>query len=99
MKKIKIDESRRCPKCCEVRNQISKGKNPSGTQRCYCKDCNLVYTLNPKKREYSEEIREQAIKTYYAGASGRGVGKVFGFSKANVYNWIKKNAKGKTPEC
>jgi transposase len=50
-----------------------------------------MYTLEPKKREYSEEIRQQAIKTYYAGASGRGVGKVFGFSKANVYNWIKKN--------
>ncbi len=42
-------------------------------------------------REYSEEIKEQAIKTYYSGTSGRGVGKIFGFSKANVYNWIKKN--------
>ena len=33
-----------------------------------------------------------AIKAYYAGASGRGVGKIFGFSKASVYNWIKKNS-------
>ncbi len=48
------------------------------------------YTLDPKTREYPEEIRQQAIKTYYAGASGRGVGKVFGFGKANVHNWIKK---------
>ena len=52
--------------------------------------------MNRKHREYPEEIRQQAIKTYYAGASGRGVGKVFGFSKANVYNWIKKN--GSKPE-
>jgi len=37
-----------------------------------------------------------AIKVFYAGTSGRGVGKVFGFSKANVYNWIKKN--GSNPE-
>ena len=29
---------------------------------------------------------------YYAGASGRGVGKVFGFSKANVYNWIRASS-------
>lgn len=50
------------------------------------------YTIDPKTREYPEEIRQQAIKTFYAGASGRGVGKVFGFSKANVYNWIKKTA-------
>jgi transposase len=31
-----------------------------------------------------------ALKIYYAGASGRGVGKVLGMSKANVYNWLKK---------
>jgi len=46
--------------------------------------------LNLKTRKYPEEIRRQAIKTFYAGVSGRGVGKVFEFSKANAYNWIKK---------
>jgi len=56
-----------------------------------CKGCGIVYTINPKKREYSEETRALALKIYYAGASGRGVGKVLGMSKANVYNWIKKN--------
>ena len=66
------------------------GKNRSGTQRCFCNECKKYYTLDPKTREIPEEVRQQAIKTYYAGASGRGVGKVFGFSKANVYNWIKK---------
>jgi len=66
------------------------GKNRSGTQRCFCNGCKKYYTLEPKVREIPEEIRQQAIKTYYAGVSGRGVGKVFGFSKANVYNWIKK---------
>ena len=90
MKKPTIDENRRCPKCGKIENQINKGYNRSGTQRCMCKECGVAYTLNPKKREYSEEVRQQAIKTYYAGVSGRGVGKVFGFSKANVYNWIKK---------
>lgn len=51
-----------------------------------------IYTFEPKTRKYPEEVREMAIKAYYAGASGRGVGKIFGFSKANVYNWIKKNS-------
>ena len=60
-------------------------KNRSGTQKCFCNDCKKYYTLEPKTREYPEEIRQQAIKTFYAGASGRAVGKVFGFSKANVY--------------
>jgi len=35
-------------------------------------------------------MKALALKIYYAGASGRGVGKVLGMSKANVYNWIKK---------
>jgi len=50
----------------------------------------MTYTLAPKTKAYSEEVRNNAIKTYYSGVSGRGVGKLMGFSKANVYNWIKK---------
>jgi transposase len=47
--------------------------------------------VDPKKREYPEEIQKMALKIYYSGVSGRGVGKILGMSKANVYNWIKKN--------
>ena len=56
-----------------------------------CKECGKIYTIDPKKREYAEETRKLAMKMYYSGVSGRGVGKVLGMSKANVYNWIKKN--------
>ena len=91
MRKQTINEKRRCPQCGKVENQVNKGKNASGTQRCRCLDCQIYYTLDPKRREISEEIREQAIKIFYTGTSGRGVGKIFGMSKANVLNWIKKN--------
>jgi len=43
---------------------------------------------------YPEHIRKHAIKEFYSGVSGRGVGKIWGFSKANVIRWIheaKKN--------
>ncbi|HCC35916.1 MAG TPA: hypothetical protein DEQ02_09975 [Ruminococcaceae bacterium] len=92
MKKQTIDENRRCPKCGKVENQINAGYNRSGTQRCVCKDCNHKYTLNGKTREYSAEVRDQAIRAYYSGVSGRGVGKLLNMSKANVYNWIKKRS-------
>lgn len=55
-----------------------------------CKECGKYYTLEPKKREYPEETKQLAIKMFYSGVSGRGVGKVMGISKSNVYNWIKK---------
>ena len=61
-----------------------------GHKGAFAKNAKNTTHLTPKTREYPEEIRQQAIKTYYAGASGRGVGKILGFNKANVYNWIKK---------
>jgi len=104
MKKAKGIAGRCCPQCGKEKNQVMAGKNRSGTQRCFCNECKKYYTLDPKTREIPEEIRLQAIKTYYAGTSGRGVGKVFGFSKANVYNWIRSRSEsspkknGKPPE-
>jgi len=91
MKKQTIDESRRCPKCGQIANQVNAGHNRSGTQRCLCKTCNYKYTLNGKTREYPAETQKQAMKIYYSGVSARGVGKILGMSKSNVLNWIKKN--------
>ena len=96
MKKATIEEGKICPKCKTQENQIKIGYNRSVTQRCRCKECGTRYTLEPKKHEYSDEIKELAIKMYYSGVSGRGVGKVLGMNKANVYNWIKKTKDKKT---
>jgi len=90
MKTLKSLSASSCPTCKREEQQIGFGYNRSGTQRLRCKGCGKTYTLQAKTRAYSEEIREQAIKTYYSGVSGRGVGKLFGMSKSNVYNWIKK---------
>ena len=84
-------EARKCPSCEAIDGQMKNGKNRSGTQQIRCRYCSKTYTLAPKRKAYDEETRALAMKIYYAGASGRGVGKVLGMSKANVYNWIKKN--------
>jgi len=90
MRKARVIEGRYCPKCKSGEKQVNYGFNRSGTQKCKCNNCKIIYTLDPKTRAYSEEIRSSVLKTYYSGVSGRGVGKIFGMSKANVYNWIKK---------
>jgi len=94
MRKTQVTDGRHCPKCASAENQASYGFNRSGTQRCRCKACNFTYTLGAKNRAYSEEVRNRAMKIYYSGVSGRGVGKILGMSKANVYNWIKKTEQG-----
>jgi transposase-like protein/IS1 family transposase len=91
MRKIPEDRNMKCPSCGKSKNQVKKGNNRSGTQRIQCKECGKTYTINPKKRAYSEETRQLATKMYYSGVSGRGVGKALGMDKANVYHWIKKN--------
>jgi len=83
-----------CPKCKSEIRQMNSGYNKSGTQRCLCGVCNYKYTLNPKQRAYPEEIRNLAIKEHLSGVSGRRIGQIHGMSKANVYNWIKKNRDG-----
>lgn len=90
MRKAKIEEGKICPKCGKTENQLKTGYNRSGTQRCKCKECGAYYTINPKKREYPEEIRKLAIKMYFGGISARGIGKIFHMSQSNVMNWIKK---------
>jgi len=90
MRKAKEVTGRHCPKCKSEENQVNYGYNRSGTQKSKCTKCKIIYTLAPKTSAYSEEVRRSVIKTYYSGVSGRGVGKLFAMSKANVYNWIKK---------
>jgi transposase-like protein len=90
MRKQTINENRRCPKCGLAENQINKGYNRSRTQRCMCRDCGATYTVDPKERAYPEETRTQAIALRISGMSGRRIGKKFGMSKSNVYNWIKR---------
>jgi len=91
MKTENTTPDRRCPKCGQAEKQMNAGFNRSGTQRCICRDCKYKYTLNGKTVSIPDEIRKQAIKTYYSGVSARGVGKIFGMGKENVLNWIKKN--------
>ena len=56
----------------------------AGTRRCKCKERGIYYTVDPKRHAYPEETRELAIKMYYGGISGRGVGKILGMNKSNV---------------
>lgn len=91
MKKEHSNESRKCPACGKSEGQMRNGQNRSGTQTYICRFCKKTYTPEPKSHAYDEETKKLAMKMYYSGVSGRGVGKVLSMNKANVYNWIKKN--------
>lgn len=96
MRKATEEEWKKCAKCGKRANQIKVGRKASGTQRCKCKECGIVYTINPKQHAYPEETRKLAIKMYYGEVSGRGVGKILGINKSNGMNWIKKRTRRKS---
>ena len=64
MRKAKEMRGRKCTICGETENKVNAGKNRSGTQKFFCNDCRKYYTLEPKTREYPEEIRQQAKKHF-----------------------------------
>ena len=92
MEKTTNELKKKCPSCEREDGQQKNGRNRSGTQTCICKHCKKTYTLEPKRHAHSEETVAFALKIYYAGTSGRGVGKILGINKGSVYNWIKKNS-------
>lgn len=83
-------EITKCPRCGSSMRQ-NNGKSQSGSQTAKCLECGKFWTVTPKQKGYSQEMRDTAIKMHFAGASGRAIGNVLGMSKANVYNWLKKN--------
>ncbi|MBP0979491.1 MAG: IS1 family transposase [Oscillospiraceae bacterium] len=87
-----------CPHCGKTERQIKRGRTLSGSQKYFCKDCLRVYTPNPKRREYSDEIKKQAIKLYLEGNSGLAVGRILGISKNLCLYWVKKYSKKLKPK-
>ena len=78
-----------CQQSCRF-DAIEMGRERAHIDPAKCKECGKYYTIDPKRHEYPEETRELAIKMYYGGVSGRGVGKILKMNKSNVMNWIKK---------
>ncbi len=91
-------EKRKCPKCGSETGQHSIGKTKAGSRRYRCTCCKKEYTPNPKKREYPEEKKQEALRLLMLGNSGRGIGKALGMSKSNAYRWAAEaEKKGSIP--
>ena len=79
-------------------NQIKAGKTKAEPQKYRCKICGKYYVQEGKTREYSEEIKKQAIKLYMEGNSGRAVGRILGIGKNMCLHWVRKYEKEIEPK-
>ena len=87
-------EGNKCPQCGAGKGQHRHGITPYGAQRIGCWGCGKQYTIRPKERGYSEEVKLKATQLLVDGMSGRAIGRQLGMSKANAYAWAKKNREG-----
>jgi transposase-like protein len=70
------------------------GHAANGKQRYYCKDCKKQSRENPTPYAYSEERREEILRSYEERSSLRGLTRTFGVARNTVSEWLKKRQLG-----
>lgn len=75
-------------KHCASGETVKGGKNPSGSEKYYCKACERNFTPHPKPNGYSHETRRAAVKMYVDGTNYRRAGRFMNVSHQSVVNWV-----------
>jgi insertion element IS1 protein InsB len=86
-----------CCQYCGSEDLKRNGHAENGKQRYYCKTCKKQSRENPTPQAYSEERKEEIIRSYQERSSLRGLTRTFGVARNTVTGWLKKKAE-KTPE-
>lgn len=69
------------------------GHASNGKQRYYCKECKKQSRENPTPNKYSEERKEEILRSYQECSSLRGLTRTFGVVRNTVSEWLKKGGK------
>jgi transposase-like protein len=77
MKVVRMNLSTQsCPKRENAGKQIKSAESCCGTQRYLCRECGKTSTLEPKKQDYSEEVREKVACLYVEDNNFRCIGRL-----------------------
>ena len=74
---------------CNSNNIVMNGLTSAGKQKYHCKDCNCYRTLHPTQ-VYSEERKEEILRSYKERASLRGTRRVYGVAVSTILRWLEK---------
>jgi transposase-like protein len=77
-----------CPHCSSSEQQTKSGHTRTGSQRFKCKDCQRIYTPEPKPLGYSAETKREAVRLYLEGANFRRIGRILSVNHQSVVNWV-----------
>jgi transposase-like protein len=79
---------KKCPHCSSSEQQTRSGYTRTGSQRYKCKECQRIYTPDPKPLGYPEETKREAVRLYLEGTNFRRIGRVLGVNHQSVVNWV-----------
>ncbi len=80
-----------CCQYCGSKDLVRNGHAPNGKQKYRCKSCKRQSRENPATNGYTEERREEIIRSYQERSSLRGLTRTFGVARNTVKDWLKKN--------
>ena len=86
-----------CCQYCESKELVRNGHTPNGKQRYRCKSCKKQSRENPAPNGYTEDRREEIIRSYQERNSMRGLTRTFGVSRNTVKVWLKKRQRSSLP--
>ena len=77
-----------CPHCSSLEQQTKSGHTRTGSQRYKCRECQRIYTPDPKPLGYPEGTKREAVRLYLEGTNFRRIGRVLGVNHQSVINWV-----------
>ncbi len=77
-----------CPHCSSSEQQTKSGHTKTGSQRYKCRECQRIYTPDPKPLGYPEQTKRKAVRLYLEGTNFRRIGRVLGVNHQSVVNWV-----------
>ena len=79
---------KKCPHCTSSEQQTKSGHTRTGSQRYKCRECQRIYTPDPKPLGYPEETKREAVRLYLEGTNFRRIGRILSVNHQSVTNWI-----------
>ena len=77
-----------CPHCESAEQQTKAGHTHTGSQRFKCRECQRIYTPDPKPLGYPEQIKREAVRLYLEGTNFRRIGRILSVNHQSVVNWV-----------
>lgn len=77
-----------CPHCTSKEQQTKSGYTRTGSQRYKCRDCQRIYTPEPKPLGYPDETKREAVRLYLEGTNFRRIGRILSVNHQSVVNWV-----------